>query len=249
MISNIPQVVQRLGISVFHSTHYHATYMGLAAVIQLIWFGKWNLIHSTPFISLVQSTASTSSNLQCTSDKQTVCEVMCNTSDWWCLGWQWNTELWDTLRQREGTEDECMGDIQIRRLTSGRCSTLSWGRDCWVGVESDETAAAGFCLHCGALWLLSNDQTGEGENTYAAVWFGFTIGHTSCAVEGRGRRPSSVVPSSCGWGQWDNEKGVSWGVNLDEQQPCGCVSRRIALCRSVRWGTNWPSIVRVVKKS
>ena len=27
-------------------------------------------------------------------------------------------------------------------------------------------------------------------------------------MEGRGRRPSSVVPSFCGWGQWDSEEGV-----------------------------------------
>ena len=82
------------------------------------------------------------------------------------------------------------------------------GGDSCVGVESDETAAVGFPFRCGALWLLSNDRTGEGENTYAAAWFGFTIGHTSCAVEGRGGRPTLVVPSSSGWGQWDNKKGV-----------------------------------------
>ena len=45
-------------------------------------------------------------------------------------------------------------------------------------------------------------------NTSTAAWFGFAVGHTSSAVEGRGRRPSSVVPSFCEWGQWDNEEGV-----------------------------------------
>ena len=43
-----------------------------------------------------------------------------------------------------------------------------------MGVESDGTAEAGFRLRCGALRLLSNDRTGEGENTYAAAWFGLT---------------------------------------------------------------------------
>ena len=47
------------------------------------------------------------------------------------------------------------------------------GRGLLRGVDSDETAAAGFRLRCGAVWLLSKGRTDEGGNTYAAAWFGF----------------------------------------------------------------------------
>ena len=58
--------------------------------------------------------------------------------------------------------------------------------------------------HCG--FSVTAERT-RGD-TYTAAWFGFAVGHTSSAVEGRGRRSSSVVPSFCGWGQWDNEEGM-----------------------------------------
>lgn len=78
-----------------------------------------------------------------------------------------------------------------------------------MGVGSNETAAAGFRLHCGAVWLLSNDRMDEEENTYAAAGmrglacFSFTIRHTSSAVEGRDLRPGAVVLDFCGWGLLD----------------------------------------------
>jgi len=41
-----------------------------------------------------------------------------------------------------------------------------------VVVGTDETAAVRFRLHCGVVWLLSNDRTDEEENMYAAAGIG-----------------------------------------------------------------------------
>ena len=57
-------------------------------------------------------------------------------------------------------------------------------------VGSNETAAAGFRLRCGAERLLSNDRTDEGGNIYATAGLrgssclSSTVRHT-CAVEGQ----------------------------------------------------------------
>ena len=58
-------------------------------------------------------------------------------------------------------------------------------------LQSNETAAAGFRLHCGVVRLLSNNRTDYGRNTYATAGlrcfpFLSSIHHndTSCAVEG-----------------------------------------------------------------
>jgi len=74
-----------------------------------------------------------------------------------------------------------------------------------VGVE---TAAAGFRLRCGAVWLLSMDGTDEEANTDAATGMrglacvSFTIRHI-CALEGRDLGQSAMILGFCGWGLWN----------------------------------------------
>jgi hypothetical protein len=73
-------------------------------------------------------------------------------------------------------------DDQGRQLPGG---VLSWGRDCCVGVGSNETAAAGFRLRCGAERLLTNDRTDEEQASMRGLsCLPSTIRHTSCPVGG-----------------------------------------------------------------